>query len=72
MCLLIFAPLFFLNVDGVPDAPPDSGGNKILPAMTGPSPASNRPQGNLPADAEPPTNRTPPADHPDANSIDPN
>jgi hypothetical protein len=67
MCVLIFAPLFFINVEGLPGSGPGQQDNSVHPSVTHtqPKPKSNQHAGNR----EPPTNE-PAGNEPDR--IDPN
>ena len=60
MCVLIFAPLFFLDVDGLPTPEPNPVDNTIRPSVPNPGPSqTNRPRANQPATNEPATNEPP-------------
>ena len=56
MCLLIFAPLFFIDVDGLPGGNDDRQDNDIHPSVPNPKP---KPVSNEPPDNPPPENRPP-------------
>ncbi|MCA8913567.1 MAG: hypothetical protein KDB82_17915 [Planctomycetes bacterium] len=60
MCLLIFAPLFFIDVDGLPGMDEGNLDNSIHPSVPNPGPSrphkTNAPEDNRPTRTPPPEN----------------